>query len=94
MLNSEDMLASNASVYSDSMCSILEGAFGQFHGVMGKHSITVLHSAPLVFWDKENTLQPFNKLNFDKERELFLQCFKETCHDIDYSLTMQHRMPF
>ena len=64
--------------------SISEGTFGEFDGVMGKHSITVLHSAPLVFRDAEsNNLQPFDKLDFDKERELFLQCFKETRRDID-----------
>jgi hypothetical protein len=79
---SEPKRSSDVSVCSDSSSSISEGTFGEFDGVMGKHSITVLHSAPLVFESSDKKLEAFAKLDFDKERELFLQCFKETRRDI------------
>jgi len=57
---------------------------------VGDNMITVLFSAPLVFADGENCLHPFEKLDFDMERELLWQCLKEASRDIEVSFDTAH----
>jgi len=47
--------------------------------------ITVLFSAPLVWRDQNNSYQPIEMLDFELERELLWQCFKEASMDIELS---------
>jgi len=56
----------------------------------GDNKITVLFSAPLVFVDGENKLHPFEKLDFEMERELLWQCMKEASRDIEMSFDNAH----
>lgn len=48
-----------------------------------ENTITVLRSAPLVYRDEARNLRPFGRLNFEMERELLYQCFKESHRDIE-----------
>jgi len=56
----------------------------------GDNKVTVLFSAPLVFADGDSKLHPFEKLDFDMERELLWQCMKEASRDIDMSFDNAH----
>lgn len=49
------------------------------------NKITVLFSAPLVWKDRQNSLRPIEMLDFELERELLWQCFKEASMDIELS---------
>jgi hypothetical protein len=50
---------------------------------VGENTITVLFSAPLVFYDDRQNIRPFAKLDFGLERELMWQCLKEASRDIE-----------
>jgi hypothetical protein len=43
--------------------------------------ITVLFSAPLIYWNTNNAPVPFEKLDFAKEREILWQCLKEASRE-------------
>jgi len=47
--------------------------------------ITVLFSAPLVYFDQLDNPHPFKKLDFKMERELIWGCLKEASRDIELS---------
>jgi len=49
------------------------------------NKITVLFSAPLVWKDTQDMLRPIEMLDFELERELLWQCFKEASMDIELS---------
>ena len=49
------------------------------------NKITVLFSAPLVWKDTQHMLRPIEMLDFELERELLWQCFKEASMDIELS---------
>ena len=43
----------------------------------------MLFSAPLVWRDKHGEYRPIEMLDFEKEREIICQCFREASRDID-----------
>jgi len=58
------------------------------------NSLTVLFSAPLVFRNAQDKLQPIEMLAFDNEREIVCQCFREASRDIDlkFDTATVHRL--
>jgi Leucine Rich repeat len=48
-----------------------------------ENMITVLFSAPLVFFNDREIATPFEKLDFAMEREILWQCLKEASREID-----------
>ena len=58
------------------------------------NALTVLFSAPLVYRNSHNVLQPIEMLAFDNEREIVCQCFREASRDIDlkFDTATTHRL--
>ncbi|GMH59438.1 hypothetical protein TL16_g02832, partial [Triparma laevis f. inornata] len=52
-------------------------------GLQNPNSLTVLFSAPLVWKDKYENFRAIEMLDFEKEREIICQCFREASRDID-----------
>ncbi|GMH50210.1 hypothetical protein TrVE_jg705, partial [Triparma verrucosa] len=52
-------------------------------GLSNPNSLTVLFSAPLVWKDKYENFRAIEMLDFEKEREIICQCFREASRDID-----------
>jgi hypothetical protein len=58
------------------------GESAGFDNTLGRHGITVLFSAPLVFTDADGNLRPFEKLDFETEKQLLSQSLKDSHRDI------------
>ena len=58
------------------------------------NALTMLFSAPLVYRNSRNVLQPIEMLAFDNEREIVCQCFREASRDIDlkFDTATTHRL--
>jgi hypothetical protein len=58
------------------------GESAGFDNTLDSHGITVLFSAPLVFTDADGNLRPFEKLDFETEKQVLSQSLKDSQRDI------------